>query len=103
MFRCSRIVYSNKIKWRIYYGKCRYRFSSTYCRRIISRHAFFATCLKLGAIAIKAALAKINLNPADIHEIIMGQVLTAGAGQAPARQEAGLRRSFKFNSLFNYK
>ncbi len=43
---------------------------------------------KLGAIAIKAALAKINLNPADIHEIIMGQVLTAGAGQAPARQAA---------------
>lgn len=43
---------------------------------------------KLGAIAIKSALAKINLNPADIHEIIMGQVLTAGAGQAPARQAA---------------
>ncbi len=43
---------------------------------------------KLGAIAIKAALEKINLNPADIHEIIMGQVLTAGAGQAPARQAA---------------
>ncbi len=43
---------------------------------------------KLGAIAIKAAIEKINLNPADIHEIIMGQVLTAGAGQAPARQAA---------------
>ncbi len=43
---------------------------------------------KLGAIAIKAALEKINLNPADVHEIIMGQVLTAGAGQAPARQAA---------------
>ena len=43
---------------------------------------------KLGAVAIKAALAKINLNPSDIHEIIMGQVLTAGAGQAPARQAA---------------
>jgi acetyl-CoA C-acetyltransferase len=43
---------------------------------------------KLGAVAIKAALAQINLNPSDIHEIIMGQVLTAGAGQAPARQAA---------------
>jgi acetyl-CoA C-acetyltransferase len=43
---------------------------------------------KLGAIAIKAAIEKINLNPAEINEIIMGQVLTAGTGQAPARQAA---------------
>lgn len=43
---------------------------------------------KLGAIAIKAAIEKINLNSNDIHEVIMGQVLTAGAGQAPARQAA---------------
>jgi acetyl-CoA C-acetyltransferase len=43
---------------------------------------------RLGAIAIKSALAKINLNPTDINEIIMGQVLTAGVGQAPARQAA---------------
>ncbi len=43
---------------------------------------------RLGAVAIKAALEKINLNLNDVHEVIMGQVLTAGAGQAPARQAA---------------
>ncbi len=43
---------------------------------------------RLGAIAIKSALEKINLSANDIHEVIMGQVLTAGVGQAPARQAA---------------
>ena len=43
---------------------------------------------KLGAIAIRAAIEKAGLNFADINEVIMGQVLTAGAGQAPARQAA---------------
>lgn len=43
---------------------------------------------RLGAIAIKAALEKANLKNTDIHEVIMGQVLTAGVGQAPARQAA---------------
>lgn len=43
---------------------------------------------KLGSIAIKAALEKANVKATDISEVIMGQVLTAGAGQAPARQAA---------------
>lgn len=43
---------------------------------------------QLGASAIKAALAKSGLQSQDIQECIMGQVLTAGAGQAPARQAA---------------
>lgn len=43
---------------------------------------------QLGAIAIKGALEKINLNPALIDEVLMGQVVQAGAGQAPARQAA---------------
>ncbi len=43
---------------------------------------------KLGAIAIKAALEKINLNPELIDEVYMGNVLQAGEGQAPARQAA---------------
>lgn len=43
---------------------------------------------KLGAIAIKGALEKINLNPSSVDEVIMGQVVQAGAGQAPARQAA---------------
>jgi acetyl-CoA C-acetyltransferase len=42
----------------------------------------------LGALIIKAAIEKSNLNPDDIDEIIMGQVLTAAAGQNPARQAA---------------
>lgn len=42
----------------------------------------------LGSKAIKAALEKINLNSSDIDEVIMGEVLTAGVGQAPARQAA---------------
>jgi acetyl-CoA C-acetyltransferase len=41
---------------------------------------------ELGAIAIKEAMARAKLTPDQIGEIIMGQVLTAGSGQNPARQ-----------------
>ncbi len=41
---------------------------------------------ELGAIAIKEAIARAKLTPEQIGEIIMGQVLTAGSGQNPARQ-----------------
>lgn len=41
---------------------------------------------KLGAAAIKGALGKINLNPSEVNEVLMGCVLQAGLGQAPARQ-----------------
>ena len=41
---------------------------------------------KLGAIAIKGALSKINLSPKLVDEVIMGNVVSAGLGQAPARQ-----------------
>lgn len=43
---------------------------------------------KLGAIAIKGALEKINLNPNLVDEVFMGNVVSAGLGQAPARQAA---------------
>lgn len=43
---------------------------------------------QLGSIAIKGALDKISLNPAKVQEVFMGNVLQAGAGQAPARQAA---------------
>ena len=43
---------------------------------------------KLGAIAIKGALDKIDLNPELIDEVFMGNVVSAGVGQAPARQAA---------------
>ncbi|GAA3789469.1 acetyl-CoA C-acyltransferase [Corallibacter vietnamensis] len=43
---------------------------------------------KLGAIAIKGALDKINLKPEMVQEVLMGNVVQAGTGQAPARQAA---------------
>src|ERR687895_722366 len=43
---------------------------------------------QLGAIAIRAALEKVGLEPAEVEYVIMGQVLQAGAGQAPGRQAA---------------
>ncbi|AMO24834.1 acetyl-CoA C-acetyltransferase [Ramlibacter solisilvae] len=48
---------------------------------------------ELGAIVVKEALARAGLDPAQVGEVIMGQVLAAGAGQNPARQallKAGL-------------
>ena len=41
---------------------------------------------KLGEVAIKAALDRANVAPGDVSEVILGQVLTAGQGQGPARQ-----------------
>lgn len=43
---------------------------------------------KLGAIAIKGALNKIELDPSMVDEVLMGNVVQAGTGQAPARQAA---------------
>ena len=43
---------------------------------------------QLGAVAIKAALKKINLDPKKVDEVLMGSVLQANLGQAPARQAA---------------
>src|SRR5437870_8136472 len=43
---------------------------------------------ELGAIAIKAALERAGLEPSEVEYAIVGQVLQAGVGQAPARQAA---------------
>jgi len=43
---------------------------------------------QLGAVAIKAAVERAGIKPEDVSEVIMGNVLTAGVGQAPARQAA---------------
>lgn len=43
---------------------------------------------QLGALAIKGALDKIQLNPKEVQEVLMGNVLQANVGQAPARQAA---------------
>ncbi|WP_396916200.1 beta-ketoacyl synthase N-terminal-like domain-containing protein, partial [Mycolicibacterium sp.] len=43
---------------------------------------------ELGGVAIAAALAKAGISGSQVQYVIMGQVLTAGAGQIPARQAA---------------
>ncbi len=43
---------------------------------------------KLGAIAIKAAVERAGIDPKDVEEVMMGNVVQAGNGQAPARQAA---------------
>ena len=43
---------------------------------------------RLGATAIEGALKKINLDPSLVNEVLMGNVVQAGNGQAPARQAA---------------
>src|SRR5436190_20740649 len=43
---------------------------------------------ELGSIVIRAALERAGLEPSEVEYVIMGQVLQAGAGQAPARQAA---------------
>ena len=43
---------------------------------------------KLGAVAIKGALERINLAPTEVQDVLMGSVLQANLGQAPARQAA---------------
>jgi acetyl-CoA C-acetyltransferase len=46
------------------------------------------TAPELGAIAIKEAVRRAGVDPADVDEVIMGCVVQAGIGQAPARQAA---------------
>ncbi len=59
----------------------------------------------LGKVAIEAALARAGVAPAEVDEVILGQILSAGAGQNPARQaavNAGIpveRTAFGINQL----
>src|SRR5213592_3190374 len=46
------------------------------------------TAPELGALAIKAAVEKAGIAPEEVDEVIMGCVVQAGLGQAPARQAA---------------
>jgi acetyl-CoA C-acetyltransferase len=43
---------------------------------------------ELGAVAIREALARARVGPEDVEEVVMGNVIQAGVGQAPARQAA---------------
>ncbi len=44
------------------------------------------TAVELGSMAIKGALEKAGVDPKDVNEVLMGNVVSAGLGQAPARQ-----------------
>ncbi|UJP63921.1 acetyl-CoA C-acyltransferase [Mongoliitalea daihaiensis] len=46
------------------------------------------TAIELGSFAIKGALAKAGVDPKEVEEVIMGNVISANLGQAPARQAA---------------
>src|SRR5512143_3254023 len=43
---------------------------------------------KLGAVAVKAAVERAGIDPTDVEEVLMGNVVQAGGGQGPARQAA---------------
>jgi acetyl-CoA C-acetyltransferase len=43
---------------------------------------------QLGAITVRAAVSRAHIDPADVDEVIMGNVVAGGSGQAPARQAA---------------
>ena len=61
-----------------------------------------ATASQLGAVAIKAALERAGIGAEDVDEVLMGNVLSAGQGQAPARQAAfaaGLPKSVPCTTL----
>jgi acetyl-CoA C-acetyltransferase len=46
------------------------------------------SAMELGAIAVRVALERSGVDPADVDEVILGNVLSSGLGQAPARQAA---------------
>ena len=50
---------------------------------------------ELGAVAIRAALERAGIEPAEPDYVILGQVLQGGAGQAPARPGGGCGSGFR--------
>ena len=59
---------------------------------IAAHHGGFAalSAPQLGAAAVRGALARAGIEPGEVGLVLMGQVLSAGVGQAPARQAARL-------------
>jgi len=45
----------------------------------------------LGAVAVREAVRRAEIDVSDVDEVIMGNVVTAGEGQAPARQSGMMR------------
>ncbi len=61
------------------------------CRLISMARCRACQAHELGKIAIKAALERANTAPGEVSEVILGQILTAGHGQNPARQASHRR------------
>ena len=57
---------------------------------------------ELGSVVIKEVIKRSNIKSSDIDETIMGQVLTGGTGQNPARQAAMKENKFK-DEITNFK
>ncbi len=55
---------------------------------VLHSHLSAFTAPQLGAFAVKEALARSGVDPVDVEEVIMGQVVQGGSNQAPARQAA---------------
>jgi acetyl-CoA C-acetyltransferase len=53
------------------------------------------TAPQLGAMVIREAVARSGVDPAAIDDVIMGQVVQGGSGQAPARQARGSPPAFR--------
>lgn len=52
---------------------------------------------ELGSVVLKEAVARAKISPEDVSEVIMGQALTAGQGQNPARN-ASIKAGIPFNA-----
>ncbi|NIP42108.1 MAG: acetyl-CoA C-acyltransferase, partial [candidate division Zixibacteria bacterium] len=55
---------------------------------ILHSHLSAFTAPQLGAFAVKEVVKRAKIDPATIDEVIMGQVVQGGSGQAPGRQAA---------------
>ena len=66
----------------------RHRLGRPHALREARRRARGLSAPELGAIAIRAALERVDIAPDEVEYVLMGEVLQAGVGQAPARQAA---------------
>lgn len=68
--------------------RCRDCGGGAYADRLFSGALSRHSAVELGSLVVQALVERSGVQPQDIDEVILGQVLTAGAGQNPARQSA---------------
>ena len=54
---------------------------------------------QLGKVAIDAALSRAKVDPGEVDEVVLGQILTAGEGQNPGRQAAIAPSSLRLQAM----